>query len=761
MKINLCIQCNYYEGYYPVNFKGYNLYPNGFNECFNNKTKLINFYFNEEKKHYEPCFETCNTCNYGGNEEINNCTSCDIDSIFRPEIHNTTNCVKKCKYRYYYMSYGQYKCTENNQCPKEAKLFIREKNKCIEDCKLDDIYKYQYNGECLQKCLNGTTEENNICINVDKNKCTFIENENSLMEDITKENLDLLIKVYCEEYNYTNNHISIYKNDLYSITIYKNKNCINNLSLNTPQIDFGTCYEIIKSKNNIYSDLIILIIERYYNDSSFVLYDFYSPITGDKIDISNECQNINITIEKDILILLKGVDNFEKILELAQQNINIFDKSNDFYNDICFNYISPNGKDIPIKDRLKEFYPNITLCNEGCLFKEVNLISMQSICQCQFNDFIGSSSITQNAFVSKISEEIREIIFQSNLQILLCYKNVFIYKYFAKNTGGFIILTIIIFQIACLVVFRFYHSKKINNYVFILMETYLSFLDKSNIEKDKSNIISFLNYVSSPPSKKSKKGNNAKVKKRKKKNKTVIYQNNTNIIKLNINNLQVPKSNFSKEKNNKEKNIRFSSNNISNISKTNKKSISNLSILNSKDSDSIILKNNQKKKRLSKFKDSHETNKDIKIEQKLKDFIDNYLSTDLNEKDFDDAIQLDKRKFCQYFWERIKTTQFIIDISLVYEPIRPRSIKFLLFLINIDLYFLVNGLFMNEDYISKIYHSDDDSFLSLLKRINQNFFYVATIEMLSSYLITFLFPDERKLKHIFIKEKEKQFNIQK
>ena len=110
--MNLCVKCNIGSGFYPVNYKDKNLiYPKGFKECFNDKTKLINFFFNKEKEQYEPCFETCNTCNYGGNEEVNNCTSCDIDSIFRPEINLTTNCVKKCdKYPYIVLDEGNLEC---------------------------------------------------------------------------------------------------------------------------------------------------------------------------------------------------------------------------------------------------------------------------------------------------------------------------------------------------------------------------------------------------------------------------------------------------------------------------------------------------------------------------------------------------------------------------------------------------------------------------------------------------------------------------
>ena len=292
------------------------------------------------------------------------------------------------------------------------------------------------------------------------------------------------------------------------------------------------------------------MIEKYnYDSPSFIFYDFYSPITGDKIDISNECQNRNITIETNIISLLKGIDNINIILNLAKQNINIFDKSNVFYNDICFNYISPNGKDIPMKDRLKEFYPNITLCNEGCLLKRINLTSMKSECQCHFSDFIGSNFFTQNVFIHKISEEIVQTIFKSNLEILLCYKEIFIYKFFAKNIGGFIILVFIIYQICCVIFFYFKHFRKMNRFIFFLMEVYLSFLDKSNIEKDRVNIISFFNNFSSYPPKR----NDIKIKKKKNKHKTVIYHNNTNTIKLNINKIEVKNLKVKKGKKRKKK----------------------------------------------------------------------------------------------------------------------------------------------------------------------------------------------------------------
>ena len=47
-----------------------------YEQCYNNKTKLNNFYFDSYSKSYKLCYEFCNTCENGGNGIENNCTSC-------------------------------------------------------------------------------------------------------------------------------------------------------------------------------------------------------------------------------------------------------------------------------------------------------------------------------------------------------------------------------------------------------------------------------------------------------------------------------------------------------------------------------------------------------------------------------------------------------------------------------------------------------------------------------------------------------------
>ena len=85
---NLCISCNNKKGYYPLIFSSFSeneisgVNDNNYIDCFNDKTKPSKFYFNKISQHFEQCFETCSSCEYGGNQQNNNCTTCNISFFF-------------------------------------------------------------------------------------------------------------------------------------------------------------------------------------------------------------------------------------------------------------------------------------------------------------------------------------------------------------------------------------------------------------------------------------------------------------------------------------------------------------------------------------------------------------------------------------------------------------------------------------------------------------------------------------------------------
>ena len=131
---NLCIKCNNEKNYYYLNYLPAET-RNKYIDCANENKKPSKFYFNTKKKDYEPCYSTCASCDYGGNSEINNCTSCDnIYYIKNPDDENSSNCLLICKY-FYFIEHDIYKCTEVPFCPEEHNYIIKDKLKCINDCK--------------------------------------------------------------------------------------------------------------------------------------------------------------------------------------------------------------------------------------------------------------------------------------------------------------------------------------------------------------------------------------------------------------------------------------------------------------------------------------------------------------------------------------------------------------------------------------------------------------------------------------------------
>ena len=697
---NLCTECNNEQGYFEVDI---NLH--GFKECYNNDTKPLNLYLDSDKK-YKPCFETCLTCEKGGDEFINNCILCDYKYIKRPESIGTTNCVLECPFGYYFTIYGQYKCREDNQCPEEAKLYIKELKKCTDNCKNENnIYQYQYNGECFEECPSDTSPNaDNICIDSNPEKCSKSETEIELREFLTTDGVDFNAKNYAIEFKYTNKHISLYYNEVYSIILYKDSYCIKELSINMPTIDFGNCY--LKVKNSIAyttdKNLIIAIVKRAStNGKSTTSYFFYDPETGDKLDSNTLCAEDTVIMKEDVKSQLKNTNkDMNSILYLIGQNIDVFNTSDEFYTDICFHYESPNGKDIALKDRIQIFYPNITFCEDGCTFRGVDLASMESICDCKFNDLINHELIGDNALISGITGEISDFLSNINLDILQCYEDVFRKKYVLKNVGGFIIIVITFIEIIFGIIYLAVDKINIIKYIYNLSEFYIIFL---NDNKYNSNKINF------PPKKQNNKKNNKKM------NIEENYSNNA---------ISTQKGeNFI---NNKTKNQSISSS--KNILKSEKSP-------------------ENKKEKKNKYKDI-----DIDFNE--------YLKTDYDDLDFDSAIKLDQRSFCEYYSDKLIEKQILVDTFYNKDNLRPRSIKILLFLLNINLYFVINGLFFNEEYISELFFSnEEETFFSYFPRSIGRFFYATLVGVIIGFIMDCIFVEEKKVKKIFLREKENTLHL--
>ena len=693
--LDLCIECNTKKHYYPtfpIELNGKDYY-----ECYNQETVPSEYYL--DNYIYKPCFSRCKTCNYKGNADVNNCTSCKKNYIFRPDEENSTNCVAKCPY-YYYILFDQYLCTENNQCPLETSLLIRNRSQCIDNCNNDKEYKFQYNYECVRECPEDyPANKNKICEFKNKKKCYLYTDyfQNVNFNSLESNNFDILIKKYITGFNGSDFHVDLYQSQNYIITIYKTMECLKELEMDSSIIDFDNCYKKIQIKYNLENRNLIVLVADFFNEKELVntYFNFFNPDTGEILSIDETCIDLNFTIEKSLKFYQEI--NIEEAKFFDDQDINIFNSSDVFYNDLCYFFDSPNGKDVPLKVRLQLFYPNISFCEEGCNNIGVNLTSMKAICECKLKNLLSDTKDASKLVGLDFAEFFESI----SLDVVRCYKTLVQSKYFIKCYGGLITIFLVLGQTICVIIVGKVSMGKIRIVTYWIIENYIKLLKSKNT-------------IKSPP------------KKSKKKHKIKSTKNATLFMNISDNsNLQ----NDTKYKLNQKYSL-----------KTN-----NEKLLLNKYNKGRKLNNNK----AFKIKE----NKSKKKEEKLIN-LEEYLMTSLDDLDYDEAIMREKRNICKIFIEKLVVKQMILDLFYNNNWIIPKTIKAIFFIVRIDLYLFVNALFYSEDYITELYFSNKkEEFFSFVPRSLNRIIYTSIVSTVLNFVISLLFPSENKIKKILLRKK--------
>ena len=359
-----------------------------------------------------------------------------------------------------------------------------------------------------------------------------------------------------------------------------------------------------------------------------------------------------------------------------------------------------------LKLRLQLFFPNVSLCDEDCISKGVDLKTMESICSCPFNDF------SQNSVVSNIFEftgplgELYSFISNSNIDVLFCIKQIFELNYIKRCIGGFTIILLFLVHNSSILLYFLISKNKFKIFIYKLQNTYLRIL-RTNSNNE-------------PPKKKEKKNKKEKGKEIKAYKSQLYYEpfsTTTSFKKID------------RKKNNQDTGI-------------NKNKISKY------DNQIIVTNINSEKNELN---DNNLPEVSTINDNINKTDFDEYLATDPNEMDFEKALEKDKRKFCEYFWELLKEKQLIINSFFINDNMKPKSIKIMLFLLNFMFFLLINGLLFGEDYLVDLYNSGkDENFFSFISRSITNFVYLFVIIQLLNEIVDCLFVEEKKLKKIFI-----------
>ena len=713
--LDLCLTCN--EGYYKVNYT--TLYPQlKYFDCLTSDNPLLKKFFkDEESGEFKPCYKTCKKCEREGDEYGHYCLECESDYMFRPGANPKNDCIAESSY-YYTTAYGQIKSMEILQCPEEAKYLIKNRSSCIYKCEADSTYKWLYNGNCVDDCPSDTTKVNYICL-VDSNVCTLGTND-LVLDNNSLSIVNTYAKTYVSEFNYTNKHITQYINKNYTVALFKDSSCIKELELELPFPDFKNCYIKVQEAYNINENLLVSLIEVKINlNNPVTLFTFFHPKSGEKLDSETICKNESITLEENLNEILDETSQYYSTqISLTEQGINIFDPNDPFFTDICYDFDNPLKRDIPLGSRIQDLFPNVSLCDEGCEYSGIDLEQMMASCDCTFND-ITNNELLKDSILSDAFGEIFDLISSSNLLVFKCFK--YIFKHFSRSIGGWITLFVIIIHIATVLLYFLFELSKIKVYIFSLTKRYVAYITKNKK----------FNHKNFPPKKVTIKEN---IKDKKKNQNT---RNNNNNIKI---------YNPSKD------NIDAKSEHM-------------------KLSKSIQVKNSEDKKLITVGNKKHFDliSSNSNIEEKAQNnltkndylFFNEYFETSPDDMEYDDAIVADKRSFCEHFSECLKEKQIIAHTFIAKDELKPRTMKIIVFILNMLLYFVVNGLLFSEEVITELYEIDDneEKFFSYFLRSIERIIYSTLVSIVIGIITDFFFVDEGKLKGIYKREKLNPNNL--
>ena len=579
-----------------------------------------------------------------------------IDNIFFGIQDNLVLCIKKESNRgNINIELSKLKCPIINCSDnwKEYKKRIIYKNGvCINNCKDDDNYKYEYKFYCYDKCPKGThsvfnnkylceknsdecireypflfTENNSCtenCIAEDffNGKCTLNDyntgSKEIIIRNIINDIENNLMNKLISQYLSNRKDIIIKKNEIiYQITSSWNQN--NKQYKNISSIKLKDCENILKAKYDILSDEVLIIFKIEQNIEGLLIplieYEIFNPKTKEKLDL-NHCKNENIYIDVYMPISINENISYK------------YDPNNSYYTDICYTYTTEYGTDITLYDRKNEYNNNnYFLCPVNCKYINYDLENKTVICQCEPQNGIHLDK-------SKVINYFKNLKYTSNFKVLGCLKSLFKVG-LIKNIANYIIFSIIIIYIISVIFFYCKEYKILYNEI----DEIITIKQNMKINSTK-------------------------------------YLNNIKKIKEDKSTLRFPI-----RKNKQFSNLLDSFTKInSDINKINNNKINNNKINN----------NNKNIRNL------------VNIETEEQKYYNDY---EINSINYEEALIIDKRTYCQFYLSLIKANHILFFTFFSKGDYNPQSIKICLFFFMFVLHAFINTLFFNDATMHKIFEN--------------------------------------------------------
>ena len=229
------------------------------------------------------------------------------------------------------------------------------------------------------------------------------------------------------------------------VTLTTLENQRKHLNKNMSVIDLGYCESLLKNWYNISDNETIYMkkidIAQKGMKITKIKYDVYCKLNGTNLI------KLNLSICADTKIFIYVPIEITK-------NIDEFNSSSGYYNDICYTTTSEDGTDITLKDRQKNYVDgNKIVCQEDCFFSKYDSELLLANCSCDVKE--SSSSITDMAInKAKLAlQNFRNIKNFANFNFLVCNKILFNKEAIIKNIGSYTYIVIIVFQIITIFIF--------------------------------------------------------------------------------------------------------------------------------------------------------------------------------------------------------------------------------------------------------------------------------------------------------------------
>ena len=610
---NLCTKCN-------TNYYQKEKDPSNIGEYINCYNESDGYYL--ENNIYKECYYTCKTCNLSGNNLNNNCIECKDNYPMKIIKNNYTNCYENCSYYHFFDNDKILHCTIDLFSPNEYPNLNEDTKECFKN-NIQSILK-----DLIISRINITenmtkSEEidyNNNILKIIKKRFT----ENYDTSELDSGN-DEVIKFITN----SDDFIPENKKIIYTLTTTKNQK--KEINDNITTIDLGKCEIKLKNEYNISinESLYILKIDFFVENIQKLEYEVYYNFS------SNNLTKLNLTVCKGIKIDI-SIPKDIPINELDKYN-----KSSGFYNDICYIFTNDRGTDESLEDRRNNYKnKNISICEEDCDFTKYNSITKKVFCSCSVKENLKTiSEIKINK--QKLFSNFKDIRNIANFKMLSCIKLFFNTHNIFKNSANYIFIMLLILNIISIFIFSLYDYKKIQNFI-----------------------------------------NNNEEKNNKKKNLENIMT--TNNEKNKIENINKNSTDNKKFKIKIKKKVKMRIKIVKKI-KNNRKILDN--------SHQTLEKNSQ-----------NLNNKKLTFEKLInKEKLENLNDFELNELNYEDALKNDKRTFGQLYISSIKRKNLLLFSFFLFNDYNSRIIKIFIFFFTFTINLIVSAMFYSDSTMHKIY----------------------------------------------------------